>query len=461
MQFVANVVDEKAVLALSILEEAGFETRTVHEAGSARVNEIAVFSLETRSAASKRRRYLRNSSVRLKDELCPEWAVPTRLRVGVIRTQDTKQEKRMKIRVPFGFRASVLEMAKRFRKWLEEGSDEWTPWGAHKNDPGFDAGKLALTALREWLESEAVKTFRSVNRIVRPGGDISVVRVGQWDVNCSKQVRVFSAEAAAQAIGLLAKWQGAFAKEQTWVQGKLGIPSLIVRLDCIVRDGKLVVYEVEERPAGVGISSIVNPEFGAEFVKVASTWEPFSVVVSPLRRATDDSLWQKQLPWDGHDSGLVLVRAEPEENAFHIHEPNSVSSLKRKGDKGYGETLGLWRKVKFPDELNWSESFVLKPLQGSKLKDLEIWDPERRPGSSRREVVEKTLATSPQGMFCQKLFAPMDSGIPRFPWMIFRVFFGFDRARNEWRALGGNWNARHNLRIHGASDAIFGPAVIE
>lgn len=459
MLFVASIEDQKAQMALSVLKEAGFNTKTVGENQDARASEIAVFSIDPASNAHKRRRFLRTSSVRLKDELCPKWARSTRLRVGVIRTENTKKFARRS--TPFGFKTSVLEMAKRYTLWLEQGSSLWTPWSAHHNDPAFDPGKLALKALREWLESEEIKIFRTQNLIVKSGGDIRVMRVGQWDVNCCAAPRVFSAEASKQALALLGKWQKVFAKENTWAQSYVGIPSLIVRLDCIVRDGQLVVYEVEERPAGVGISSIVNPEFGKRFVELASTWQPFSVVVSPFRRATDDSLWQEQLPWGNHESGLVLVRAEPEEQQFHLHEPNSVSSLKRKGDKGYGEALGLWQKVKFSDELNWSESFVLKPLQGSKLKDLEIWDPQRRPGSSRREVVEQTLAASPRGMFCQKLFPPMESGIARFPWMIFRVFFGYDHKCNEWKALGGNWNARHNLRIHGATDAIFGPAVIE
>ena len=460
MLFVANIEDQKSQLALVVLQEAGFDTRSVGEGQDARANEIAIFSINPTSNAHKRRRFLRTSSVRLKDELCPKWVLPTRLRVGVIRTENTKNPSRYGS-VPFGFKPSVLEMAKRYRQWLEQGSNLWTPWGAHQNDPAFDPGKLALDALKQWLESEEIKVFRSQNLIVKSGGDIRVMRVGQWPVNCCESPRVFPAEASKQALSLLSKWQNVFAKEATWVQGALSVPSLIVRLDCIVRDGQLVVYEVEERPAGVGISSVVNPEFGKRFVEIASTWQPFSVVVSPLRRATDDSLWQEQLPWDKSETGLVLVRAEPEELEFHVHEPQSVSSLKRKGDKGYGEVLGLWRKVEVPDQLDWGESFVLKPLQGSKLKDLEIWDPQRRPGSSRREVVEKTLASSPNGMFCQKLFPPMDSGIARFPWMIFRVFFGYDPLRREWKALGGNWNARHNLRIHGATDAIFGPAVIE
>lgn len=65
-----------------------------------------------------------------------------------------------------------------------------------------------------------------------------------------------------------------------------------------------------------------------------------------------------------------------------------------------------------------------------------------------------------EAMFCQKLYDPMASGWEKFPWMIFRVFCGYNCQTKHWECLGGNWNARHNLRIHGASDALFGPAVV-
>ena len=64
-------------------------------------------------------------------------------------------------------------------------------------------------------------------------------------------------------------------------------------------------------------------------------------------------------------------------------------------------------------------------------------------------------------MFCQQLYPPMETSFKKFPWMIFRIFYGYDPGKRQWKCLGGNWNARHNLRIHGASDALFGPAVVE
>jgi hypothetical protein len=312
--------------------------------------------------------------------------------------------------------------------------------------------------IKSWLEQEAVKQFRRI-WIIKPERGFQTFQLQGWRVNYTDARKVFPVSAAEQAIAALGEWSQHFPVEQTWIQTVKAVPSLIVRFDCVIDDGKLIIYEIEERPAGIGLSGMISEPFAQEFTRVARTWEPFRVVVSPLRRASDDVLWQKYLPWAHEDSKLVLIRAEPEEDDFHHLESVSVSSVKSKGDKSYGENMGLWHRVSNKDELPWEESFVLKPLQGSKLKELEIWDPQRRPGSSIRAKVEAALAKT--DMFYQVLHPPMQTGLPQFPWMIFRIFAGYNFTSGEWEILGGNWNARHNLRIHGASDALFGPAVVE
>ena len=53
----------------------------------------------------------------------------------------------------------------------------------------------------------------------------------------------------------------------------------------------------------------------------------------------------------------------------------------------------------------------------------------------------------------------METGIADYPWMMYRVFFGYNLHHGRWECCGGGWVARPNLRIHGASDAICGPIV--
>lgn len=455
MFFATAADDSQGLKALEVLQQAGYETVIVPIGEEVTNDAIAVFTpLENTWLRTKG--FLRTSAIKLNDSVTPIWARNSPFRVGVVKTERPPTNRR--VYYQDGFKASVKHMAERYQQWLMQDSTSLVPWSTSERDPTRDR---FMTKVQSWLQQSEVQVFRVLSVIKRVNrNEIDSFRLGKWQVNYSRRPVVFPACAAEQAIALLGDWEQAFVREQTWVQKNKGLPSLLVRLDCIVQDGKLIVYEVEERPAGIGISSMINPAFGVEFQKLASAWEPFRIEVSPLRQGTDDSLWLPKMLWDQADAKLVLVRAEPEETEYHHLEPLSVSSLLSKGDKSYGEKMGLWQRVNSADQLDWKGSYVLKPLQGSKLQEMEIWDSLSRPGSSPRARVLATLAKNGT-MFCQRLYPPMESGLPQFRWMIFRMFFGYDCGSQEWKGLGGNWNARSNLRIHGASDAVFGPAVIE
>lgn len=459
--FVSMTGDLKGEQALSTLASLGHQTLLLAESQETPADSIALFSpVNVAALQGSRGKFLRCSAIKLLDnEVVPRW-VTTPFRVAVLRT---KRFSRNGSEVPHSrFREALANLASWYDGWLSGDREQLVPWAVYEKDPGISDDARCFTLALKWVKHEQVERLKrvwivskSVNR------DIETVRIGQWDVNFCRREIVFPAIAVTQALQFLESWKDCFVSEQTWVRKHHKVPSLFVRFDCIVRDGQLIVYEIEERPAGLGISSRANPDFAAALLSVANRWPQFSVKVSPLRRATDDHLWQEAIGWPQNGtSELVLVRAEPEETEFHSLEPNSVSSLKGKGNKSYGERMGLWKRVAITADLPWDRCFVLKPLCGSKLRDLEIWDPKKRPGSSIRDKVEASLCRNKE-MFYQEFFDPMETGIAKFPWMIFRVFFAFDPVTGSWQCLGGNWNARHNLRIHGASDAIFGPAVPE
>lgn len=293
--------------------------------------------------------------------------------------------------------------------------------------------------------------------------------IGGWEIKVLPMERVFTQENIEDGASVINRWEQAFPREETFVQRTFGIPSLIVRLDCSVQQDILGIYEVEERPAGIGLTTHLNPDFKARLRQVKDTWPTFKSVVStdPRRKATDDYLWIDRYTPEDSD-GLVLVRAEPEEVEFHDFEPRCVSSLKKKGDKSYGEALGLWRRVTNPDEIDFDKGCVIKPLQGSKTRDVFIYVPgpssKRPPGGSSRGKIEQAvhLARETGGVYCQPFFPPMESGISEeFKWMIYRVFYGYNTDTKRWDCLGGSWNARYNLKIHGASDSLSGPVVVE
>lgn len=288
-----------------------------------------------------------------------------------------------------------------------------------------------------------------------------------WKLNLSDEHIVFPDFAKEQADAILSEWPKAFPKENTWVQQELGIPSLICRLDCIIDGDKLKIFEIEERPAGIGVTISMNPDFSLRLKDVMKNWPEFSAVIAHDRKAGDDCLWIPKISLEdalGSD-GLLLLRAEPHQHEFHSLQGRSVSSFLEKGNKSYGLALGLWNEISIEDfdSLPWDSGFCLKPIQNSKCRDVEIWHPVHSKknsgigGCSTKTRIKKTLERN-KTMYLQDMLESTDSLISGFK-MIFRVFFGYSVIKGEFEFLGGVWNARQNLKIHGAPDTIMGPVM--
>jgi len=282
------------------------------------------------------------------------------------------------------------------------------------------------------------------------------VNLGGWEFNYLNREVEFPKAAIDSVKASLLRWPSAFPKENTWVQNNYGLPSIMIRVDAAVNDGNLFLYEIEERPAGIGIAYMLNADFKDRLDTIRSTWPEFDVLVSSERKGTDDFLWANVV--NQANGNPVLIRAEPEESQFHHLEPQSISSLLKKGHKGYGVDLGLWNHVTSHEQLDWSVPFVIKPLQGSKTRNVFIWHPEKLPGSHTKTKITNAISENLGGMYVQPFCEPSKIEINHMDfWLLHRVYFGYNLLANEWQFLGGLWNARPNLKIHGASDAVFGP----
>lgn len=265
-------------------------------------------------------------------------------------------------------------------------------------------------------------------------------------------------------LRILSEWLTLFPAEPTWIQRNLGISTLIARIDCTIVNGELKVFEIEERPAGIGINYLANPQFRSKLEALRKTWPPFGVLVSPKREVNDDYLWNDTVIWDDSFSSskgqsLVLLRGEPDESWLRQFQPYSVSSVLNKGDKSYGVKLGLWTRVTPDDfeQLPWREGFVLKPVQGSKVRGVHIWDTARGKGWSTRSQILRELKFKGE-MYLQPLYNPLRdlNGWPT----ILRIFYGFDIKSKEWICMGGAWVARNNWRVHVTPDSISGIVVV-
>lgn len=294
--------------------------------------------------------------------------------------------------------------------------------------------------------------------------DIVSLECGSYTAYCAEGVD-FPVPSSIVKAGqdLVTEWALHFQKENNWAQINYGVPGPDARIDGVIDcEGRLRVFELEDRPAGKGLCSRMDPEFDDRLTKMRPTWPSYGFLVSSSRKAMDDDAWLPPFD-DSRSDSLVLLRASPDDYHLDYLQGRSVSSFKEEGNKSYGVPLGLWREVGVGDidSLPWDEGFVLKPMQGTHCRGVLFWNPRdrRAKGNDTRTKIAAGLTAS--NMYCQPFIQPMPSIIPGYQYMILRIFYWYDPSCQRWVCLGGAANARSNLRIHGATDSVFCPLRIE
>lgn len=310
-----------------------------------------------------------------------------------------------------------------------------------------------------------------------------------WQMLVGDTPFVLSKGVIEQCMWFVRGANAAFAHEDTAAWRLLGEPSACGRLDFTIvgsadqqltvdgyngcfplLDGIVRPYEWEERPGGKGVTHVINGEFADAFAHVRKDWPHTRIVVEEGRRGYDDHLWAGEEnisigPGVPDDGALVLVRAEPDQTQYYGLGERSISTLQTKGDKSYGARLGWWHEVTSLGELPapGTGTVVLKPTQGSKTKGLLIAAANtraRQQGMVTRTKLERSFLeqVAKHGrMYLQPWYPPIACEGSN---MILRVFFARGFSSPGWTCLGGVWNLRHNAVVHGATDTIFGPAIL-
>jgi hypothetical protein len=254
-----------------------------------------------------------------------------------------------------------------------------------------------------------------------------------------------------------------FVNEATLVQNKSGLPTYIGRLDYTVTDNEPRLYEFEERPSGLGISSMVSPEFNSRIRDVLRRIGQFAVVLSKNRKDTDDRLLGlnvKTVEQAQNQDEPLLIRAEPGEDGLESLVHRSISTVHTKGDKSYGERIGIFRAVDKPENLPDRHSgFALKPLQGSKAKGVMVYHPKLTASPGFRAYRKMQQAVSERPMYLQKLHLPIQTGNMEYPNMIYRLFVDYTTGYPE--LIGGCYMARKDVVVHGSLHSVIGPLEVK
>ena len=295
--------------------------------------------------------------------------------------------------------------------------------------------------------------------------------VEAWKVNFSGRPLFLPDGIEKKGEALLERWAECFPEEKTFIQLALGIPSLVVCVDCAWRNGLLLPYEINDRPYGIGTLFTHSPCFRERFSAVRKTWPPVSVVFTDGARRGDDGAWAENImrveDAKAKKPEAVLVRAAFWEDRL-VEEFSSVSvfPVKTSGSKLYGVEMGLWRRVEKEEELPWDSGFALKPFCGSGTDCVLVRVPRSEPeyrgaGFTKSHILRVfgEILERDGGMYLQPFIPPMACPEPdKGMYMMYKLYWGFDVAEEEYVFLGGCWNTRKGkqVKIHGASDACFG-----
>jgi len=290
----------------------------------------------------------------------------------------------------------------------------------------------------------------------------------------SDHAEVFPTFATGILREILAKWQHIFPREHTLIHSRHNVPSLFVRFDCVITSGQLRIYEVQEGCAWVGYTGVANDEFRKIRDEIVhGEWPRLKVLRADVQSDKDDDLWLERATiaeaLESPDPLIVRFwpsRLSAEERNIIIGK--SLRPVLHHNNKRYGIHFGWWKPAIWHESdhgasLPWNEPFVLKPLSGHGSKDIMFWKPDDRTGRATRTQIVHTLQRHGK-MYLQPFIPPMQTDINGVPYhFLYRPYFIYSGKRAEWVPAHGIWTARPypNLRLHGASDAISGPLLME
>lgn len=198
-------------------------------------------------------------------------------------------------------------------------------------------------------------------------------------------------------------------------------------------DLKSSIYEIEARPAGMGIMcSVFNQR------------QPFQELIDDLSHQLNTRIGTKVCPsiagdsfkkdrrkdtqlfaasigcnfFDTHempttDEYILWVRGGMEDELYLSPEDlwtlenMALAPVRDHGNKKYLIKMGLAQHIG-PNELDYTHAFCVKPLKGSKTHGIGLWDPtnKKAPGISSKKRIERLIRESIQPYITQPFISP-------------------------------------------------------
>lgn len=276
-----------------------------------------------------------------------------------------------------------------------------------------------------------------------------------------------------------------------------GFPSPIVRIEFSTKGKgniKDMIYEVETRPAGLGLavdffdqgnnlrqyignlSRQLNMPIAAQLLPSI-----FGNGLNETDRTEDTRAFARAVGiplFEPHEraniEALLWVRGGLDDITRNLMDEEDVKKLEQvalapvrdHGNKNYLVELGLAENVTNIDQLDFTKAFALKPNPGSKTRGMTFYSPyaieKGRYGFATQTKVTQLLQSgldNGQGYLMQDYIPPQEleiDGIRNYA--IARMFATLNLESGRYELLpGGNYTARpKNIKVHGASDSTIG-----
>lgn len=303
------------------------------------------------------------------------------------------------------------------------------------------------------------------------------LNVGPLVVNSTRATVSVTATEINDLRERLPRWARAYARtEETFAWGTFRVPSVIARFDYSVNQqtGMVNVYEIEDRPFGMALTTMLAPSFAENIREIVSalkekTQRPVGVYVAPDRVGNTDDMTLKEMNIfdyvvdsvsDAPKDTLLWVRAERTDESVKNLAHRSISTISSEGNKAYGVEMGMWEHA--GRQVDFDQPFVLKPHSGCRCQGVEIWHPSPPKGIggfATRTRVTRALESG-TAAYVQPFYEPEQCAHLPGAWMVRRLFFGFNALTAQWNPLGGMWIGRKNAKLHGSMDSVTGPLVL-
>lgn len=308
---------------------------------------------------------------------------------------------------------------------------------------------------------------------------IETKQVGIWSTQVARDTLFLETREMRLLQKSIMEWGKHFPHEENGLMGRVNVPSTLIRIDYFYKEGTVQVCEIEDRPAGIGVSSALSTSLCDGFISWRDEIEnhfasPLSFYVfmgrrEEVRRGKSDTHGQ----CDDFLAAEMLMRKYavcfselPRESMLHVRSlrnetiskeitSRSICSMREEGNKHYGLAMGLWTRVSDSETLSFEDSFVFKSMYGSRSDGVWIW---HKGGNGTVTKSKITAALKEHGtLFKQTFYTPEQYGKYN---MLRRVYAYRDILASSWVIIGGIALLGEGLRLHGTPETISMPLLV-